>query len=548
MSTNRIRVRTARLLAATALVVPATLLSQDARTVADSLVHAADVAAYQSKPYEAIAAYERAIALDRYLRLPLLPRLGRQYLWSDRPKQAAQLFSEYLELHPRACETQLDLGLALSWANELDAARVAYDSVAAQCVYERGAARLGAARVLRWGNHFAESERRYRAIQADGSDLDREQAAIGLAYVRLAQGRPRAALALADSMIATGSNDRSLVEARAMALADLGALGAAVDLVHGEREAGRGSASMDRLAQGWEERARTSFALGTRGFRDHDGTSYRAAELASGAAPLALGKVRVTGRAAQLRGDGVELRSREVETALDLRPARAVALSARAGLSAYDDIAFSPWDGEINVAWLPSDRHRLDVAAAHVVINDNVAAIQNHLTGTFGSVGISERLTSGAVARCLGRRDALVRGQYAAAVPGDSPVVVRGGADLHGRVAHHVPALRRAVRFPVLLSGGVRRDRSGGERLQARCEGVVSVRICARWCAARDRQRVAAARDGSRLGRARCELALGRSPGWRLVELEPYGLGRFSAHIAFARGDDPALTVRSRPG
>ena len=394
MSTNRIRVRTARLLAATALVVPATLLSQDARTVADSLVHAADVAAYQSKPYEAIAAYERAIALDRYLRLPLLPRLGRQYLWSDRPKEAAQLFSEYLELHPRACETQLDLGLALSWANELDAARVAYDSVAAQCVYERGAARLGAARVLRWGNHFAESERRYRAIQADGSDLDREQAAIGLAYVRLAQGRPRAALALADSMIATGSNDRSLVEARAMALADLGALGAAVDLVHGEREAGRGSASMDRLAQGWEERARTSFALGTRGFRDHDGTSYRAAELASGAAPLALGKVRVTGRAAQLRGDGVELRSREVETALDLRPARAVALSARAGLSAYDDIAFSPWDGEINVAWLPSDRHRLDVAAAHVVINDNVAAIQNHLTGTFGSVGISERLTS----------------------------------------------------------------------------------------------------------------------------------------------------------
>ena len=394
MSTNRIRVRTARLLAATALVVPATLLSQDARTVADSLVHAADVAAYQSKPYEAIAAYERAIALDRYLRLPLLPRLGRQYLWSDRPKEAAQLFSEDLELHPRACETQLDLGLALSWANELDAARVAYDSVAAQCVYERGAARLGAARVLRWGNHFAESERRYRAIQADGSDLDREQAAIGLAYVRLAQGRPRAALALADSMIATGSNDRSLVEARAMALADLGALGAAVDLVHGEREAGRGSASMDRLAQGWEERARTSFALGTRGFRDHDGTSYRAAELASGAAPRALGKVRVTGRAAQLRGDGVELRSREVETALDLRPARAVALSARAGLSAYDDIAFSPWDGEINVAWLPSDRHRLDVAAAHVVINDNVAAIQNHLTGTFGSVGISERLTS----------------------------------------------------------------------------------------------------------------------------------------------------------
>ena len=395
MSTNRIRVRAARLFAATALVVPATVLAQDARTVADSLVQAGDIAAHESKPYEAIAAYERAIVLDRDVRLSLLPRLGRQYLWSDRPSQAAQLFTEYLAVYPRACETQLDLGLALSWANELNAARVAYDSVAAHCVYERGAARLGAARVLRWGNHFAESERRYRAIQADGSDIDREQAAIGLAYVRLAQARPHAALALADSMTAAGSKDRSLVEARVMALADLGALGAAVDLVHAERAAGRGSASMDRLAQGWEERARTSFTLGARGFRDHDGTSYRAAELASGAAPLALGTLRVAGRAAELRGDGAELRSREVETSVDLRPVRVVALSARAGLRAYDNIAFSPWDGEVNVAWLPGDRHRIDFAAARVVISDNVAAIQNQLIGTFGSVGVTERLTSG---------------------------------------------------------------------------------------------------------------------------------------------------------
>ena len=394
MTLYRIFVRAVRLIGASTLVVPATLMAQDARAVADSLVHAADVAAYRSKPYEAIAAYERAIVLDRDVRLSVLPRLGRQYLWTDRPRQAAELFKDYLALHPLACETRLDLGLALSWANELDAARIAYDSVAANCVYERGAARLGAARVLRWGNHFAASERRYREIQANGTDLDREQAAIGIAYVRLAQGRPRAALALADSMIATGSTDRSLVEARAMALADLGALGAAVDLVHAERAAGRGSASMDRLAQGWEDRARPSFAVGARGFRDHDGTSYRAAELASGAAPLTLGAVRVAGRGAELRGDGVALRSREVETTLDLRPAREVAVSARAGLRGYDDIAFSPWDGEVNFTWLPGDRHRMDVAAARVVISDNVAAIQNHLVGRFGSVGVTERLTS----------------------------------------------------------------------------------------------------------------------------------------------------------
>jgi hypothetical protein len=383
------------MLAAMALPSARAARAQDARTVADSLINAGDIAAHDSKALAAIAAYERAIVLDPDVRLALLPRLGRQYLWSDRPRQAARLFSDYLDVHPRSCETQLDLGLAQSWANELDAARATYDSIAAHCLYERGAARLGAARVLRWGNHFSAAERRYRAVQADGSDRDREQATIGLAYVRLAQARPRAALALADSMLAAGSRDPSLVEARVMALADLGAVAAAVDLVHAERAAGRGSASMDRLARGWEERARTSFTVGGRGFDDQDGTTYRAADLASAAAPLALGSVRMAGRVAELRGDSAELRSREVETSLDVRPMHAAAVSARLGLREYEDTGFSPWDAEVNVAWLPGDRHRVDVTAARLVIADNVAAIQNRLVGTYGSIGITERLTSG---------------------------------------------------------------------------------------------------------------------------------------------------------
>lgn len=382
-------------LVATSLASPRSAHGQDARTVADSLIKAGDLAARDSKPRAAIAAYERAIVLDRDARLSLLPRLGRQYLWSDQPRQAAQLFSDYLAVKPRSCDTQLDLGLAQSWANELDVARATYDSVAAHCLYERGDARLGAARVLRWGNHFAAAERRYRALQADGSDRDREQAAIGLVYVRLAQARPRAALALADSMLATGAQDPSLVEGRVMALADLGALGTAVDVVHTERAAGRGSASMDRLARGWEERARTSFTVGARGFHDHDGTSYRSADVASAAAPLALGAVRLSAQAAELRGDSVVLRSRGAEMTLDLRPSPSLALSTRAGMRSYDDTGFSPWDGELNVAWLPGDRHRVDATVARLIISDNLAAIQHRLVGTFGSVGFTERLTSG---------------------------------------------------------------------------------------------------------------------------------------------------------
>jgi hypothetical protein len=151
---------------------------------------------------------------------------------------------------------------------------------------------------------------------------------------------------------------------------------------------------MDRLARVWEERARASFTAAARGFRDQDRTSYRAAELGSAAAPLGLGTIRVAGRAAELRGDSAELRSREVETSFDLRPARALALSMRAGLREYDDTGVSPWHGEANVAWLPCDRHRVDVSAARLIVTDNVAAVEHRLTGEYGSVGITERLTS----------------------------------------------------------------------------------------------------------------------------------------------------------
>jgi hypothetical protein len=395
MSLRSIRAAAASALVALVVLAPRTGHGQDAREVADSLVQAGNLAAHDSKPRAAIAAYERAIVLDRDRRLSLLPRLGRQYLWSDQPRHAAQLFGEYLGSYPRSCETQLDLGLALSWADELDSARAVYDSVAAHCVYERGTARLGAARVLRWGNHFSDADRRYRAIQADGSDSDREQAAIGLAYVRLARAEPRAALAMADSLIAAGSRDASLVEARVMALADLGAVRPAIDVVHAERAAGRGSASMDRLARAWEERARTSVVAGVRGFRDQDGTSYRSADLGSAAAPVTLGSVRIAARAAELRGDSAVLRSREAEMTMDLRLSRSIAVATRGGFRSYEEAGFSPWDGELNLAWLPGDRHRVDVTAARLIITDNVAAIEHRLVGTYGSIGITERLTTG---------------------------------------------------------------------------------------------------------------------------------------------------------
>ena len=79
--------------------------------------------------------------------------------------------------------------------------------------------------------------------------------------------------------------------------------------------------------------------------------------------------------------DVVTLESREAETSLDLRPVPSLAIAARAGVRAYEEIDFKPWEGEVNVAWLPGDRHRLDIAAARIMLGDNVPAIQEQLTG-----------------------------------------------------------------------------------------------------------------------------------------------------------------------
>ena len=366
----------------------------DARIRADSLVEAGNRAAHDSRHREAIDAYERAIALDSARRTALLPRLGRQYLWSDAPRQAAGLFTEYLTVNPTSCETKLDLGLALSWADDLDRARSVYDDVAAACLYERGQARLGAARALRWANKLSAAERRYHGVMADGSDSDREQAAIGLAYVYLARAEPRAALSLAVSLERAGSRDPSMAEAKAMALADLGALGTAVGVARAARADGRGSVSLDRLADGYRERARASISAGARGFRDRDGTEYRAADVASAAAPLGFGAMRVAVRATELRKDAVILESREAEASFDSRLARWLAISARGGVRSYDANDFTPWEGELNAALLPGDRHRFDVTAARLMLGDNMAAIQEELVGTFLSAGITERLTS----------------------------------------------------------------------------------------------------------------------------------------------------------
>jgi hypothetical protein len=60
----------------------------------------------------------------------------------------------------------------------------------------------------------------------------------------------------------------------------------------------------------------------------------------------------------------------------------------------FNEVHFNPFTGEADAIITPTDSTRVDLAVARILIWDNQAALLNHLIGTFGSVGLDQRLTS----------------------------------------------------------------------------------------------------------------------------------------------------------
>lgn len=360
-----------------------------------ALVQRGDSAAHGSRHRDAIAAYEQAIAADPALRVALLPRLGRQYLWMDRPGQAADLFSQYLSQHPDACETQLDLALAYSWSGKGGQAESAYRRAAELCPDRRAAAQLGMARVMRWSNRPAAAAAAYREVLGSGSVDDRAQAEIGLAYVALADGRPRQALARLDRLADAGVRDGAIHEGRVQAYADLGLRDRALAAADQARQTGFGSPGLDRLVAAVRRAGHANFAPRANGFEDRDGTRYRAGEL-----PIAVPfggsfEANLLFRASHLISEANEIDSREAQAALGGRIGPGVGIRVAGGLRQYDAVDFDPWEGEVNLAVTPSDMVRMDFAAARILVGDNAAALREHLTGDFVSAGMDARLGGG---------------------------------------------------------------------------------------------------------------------------------------------------------
>lgn len=361
---------------------------------ADSLLRAGDVAARDSRHDDAIAFYEQAAAADSTLRVALLPKLGRQHLWRGESRTATLLFARYLAAHPDDCETWSDLARAQSWSGALGAARASYHVIQGRCPGAVHEARLGEALVLRWANRPSAAARLYRVVLDSAPAPLRARAAIGLAYVHADRAEPRRAAALFDSLLAAGVEDAAVFEGRAMTAWDLGDRGAARDLATRADAGGVRSEALHLLRQRLDDEDDGSVAPALRHFRDRDGTRYTARELAGGFGFGRSGGAELLVRRAELRAGGVALAADEAQLAVRARPSPALALSAGATVRRWEGLDAAPLGGEANAAFLPNDRQRIDLAVARIVPTDNLAAVRAGLAGTFGSAGISQRVTT----------------------------------------------------------------------------------------------------------------------------------------------------------
>lgn len=369
------------------LLVPALLQAQGT----EATVQAADSAAAEGRHRDAIQLYEQVIEADPSLTSILRPRLALQYLWDDQPRRSAALLERHLADHPHDCHGRQHYALALSWADRLGEALAEYRRVQTRCPALRTEARMGEARVLLWRNEVREAESIYAHLLEVGTPDERIQARIGLANAALASYEPRRARQLFRELYAAGVRAPGVYEGLAQAAQESGLPAEALEVVDEAEAAGIQTGAMERVREEIAFSQRPSLRLGTRSFRDADGTARHfvegVAELgSSGGASLeaALGRSRLSGTGVV---EGWHLRA-----AGSHRPGADVSVTGSVATHRLEP-EFQPLTADINVAWTPTDLRRVDISAARVTVLDNVAAIREGLTGIFLGLGLRQGIT-----------------------------------------------------------------------------------------------------------------------------------------------------------
>jgi tetratricopeptide (TPR) repeat protein len=358
---------------------------------AGTLLRAGDAASAADHHVEAIAAYEAAIVQRPALRGELTAKLGRQYLWAGKTRRAVGLLRDSLTGHPEDCDVRFDYALALSWSNELRDAHREYQQLEQRCPARRQQARLRAAQIDRWQDRQSAATALYRQVLAEGSEEERRDARVGLGFVELEKDYNRSASTVFSNEPRSAS--AVVYEGSALAAVRLGDPTAAGSII---RRAEAANAVSPDLADVREELQRRDHAAITPRMtisRDADGTSYRSTELGGSFGWMRRGQADAMFGTSSVQRGREQIDDRWAGASIEHRFAQSFALVASGRLHTFDSIAFRPTTGELDLVVTPTDRTRIDAAAARILISDNLAALRQHLAGNFVSLGIDQRLT-----------------------------------------------------------------------------------------------------------------------------------------------------------
>lgn len=377
--------RAASVLALVLLMPPAA----SAQTT-EEWIRRGDVAASEDQHAEAIAAYENAIELDPSLRTPLLPKLGRQWLWSDDPARAARLLSEAIASGVNDCGVRGDYGLALAWSDSLNESAAVYRGVIADCPDVRNDTRLRLGLVERWKDRPSVAAEVYREVTDEGSPEQRDAAAAGLAHVAMMRGHEREALTMFEE-IATPAGE----EGATLALARLGDNAVARERIAAIRTRDGLTGDLERLEERLSSMNDPQLEAGALLFDDADGTRFLEMRLGGTIGWSLRGRGGISVARWDLEDDTREIEADRVALSGEHRFSPAWAAVGSVAFTDYEDPDWSPATGEVRLVHTPDDRTRWDFSVARLLIPDNVAATVNRLEGTYLSAGIDREISNG---------------------------------------------------------------------------------------------------------------------------------------------------------
>jgi len=357
------------------------------------LINDGNAAAHRDDHAEAIRDYQEAIKLDPSIRDSLLLKLGQQYLWSGQSDPAADLLGEYVKKNPSQCSPKSTYALALSWSNRLKQAQQTYRIIQTTCPDLKIDATLGEARILRWRDRTQAAAKLYQQVMKTGTPAQQDDAKLGLALTKLALDQNRSARDDFRQLIAEPKPDPAAIEGLAVSDLHLGMPdGARRDLDAAAAQGVRNPQLKDLSEHINSLSAPTIVPLFTF-FRDGDGTTYTAGE-ARGSynwAPRSHAEAFVG--ASNLDADAGAISGKWGGAAIEHRFNETVAFRSEGRFNDFQEAHFNPFTGEADAVITPTDKSRIDLAVARILIWDNQTALFHHVIGTFGSVGLDQRLT-----------------------------------------------------------------------------------------------------------------------------------------------------------